>query len=189
MKFFLSDTHFGETRITPAFNPFFRPFKSVEEQDDIMVERINEVVGKNDELYHLGDVAYTVEGISCMDRIKCQNRTLILGNYDVDKPEKMPLLQQAFNNMVFDSSELKVADDIWVHMHHYPTKAVPHMFNIVGHIHGLWKVQPNMVNVGVDAWHFRPVSLDTILFVKTAIEKHYDKNVFPCCDSSTQTKD
>lgn len=103
MIYMTSDSHFCETHITPDFNPFFRPFKSVEEQNEFMIDRVNEVVGEDDELYHLGDVAYTVEGISCMDRIKCKNRTLILGNYDVDVPEKMPLLQAAFNGQVFDS--------------------------------------------------------------------------------------
>ena len=185
--FFTSDSHFGETRITPTFNPFFRPFKSVEEQNDVMVERINEIVGEDDELYHLGDVAYTLDGISCMDRIKCKNRTLILGNYDVDMPEKMPLLHAAFNGQVFDSI-LREFDGVLMYLNHYPTNAVSYAFNIVGHIHGLWKVQPNMVNVGGDAWHFRPVSLEQVLFVKNAIENHYDKNVFPCCDLSTLTK-
>jgi len=193
MTYFLSDTHWGETRITPAFNPFFRPFKSVEEQNETMVERINEVVGENDELYHLGDVAYTVEGISFMDRIKCKNRTLILGNYDVDVPEKMPLLHAAFNGQVFDSM-LRQFEGVLMYLNHYPVNGAkhsadwPHALSIVGHIHGLWKVQPNMINVGVDAWHFRPVSLTEILFVYNAIQHHYDKHVFPCCEPSTLTK-
>ena len=51
--------------------------------------------------------------------------------------------------------------------------------NIVGHIHGLWKVQPNTINVGVDAWNYKPLSTDDIKFVTTAMEKHYDNDVFP----------
>lgn len=193
MKYFLSDTHFDETRITPAFNPFFRPFTSVEEQNEFMVRQINETIGEDDELYHIGDVSVSIEGIAFMDRIKCKNRTLILGNYDVDKPEKMPLLHEAFNGRVFDSM-LDVFDGVTVYLNHYPVNgvkhsaAIPHALSIVGHIHGLWKVQPNMINVGVDAWHFRPVSMTQILFVLNAIQHHYDKNVFPCCDSFIQTK-
>jgi len=52
------------------------------------------------------------------------------------------------------------------------------MFNICGHIHGLWKVQRNMINVGVDAWHFIPVSEEQIIFYMNGIKKHYDANVF-----------
>lgn len=179
MIYFLSDTHWNETRITPEFNPFFRPFKSVEEQNEFMVSRINETITEDDEFYHIGDVSFDVDGISFMDRIRCKNRTLILGNYDVDVPEKMPLLIKAFNNRVFESIGFATGNNHF-HLNHYPVHAVPHAFNIVGHIHGLWKVQPNMVNVGVDAWHFRPVSLTEVLFVKNAIKQHYDKNVFPC---------
>lgn len=184
MIYFLSDTHWGETRITPAFNPFFRPFKSVEEQNETMIANINSIVNEDDELYHLGDVAYTVDGIACMDRINCKNRTLILGNYDLDDPAKMPLLQTAFNGQVYDSM-LRQFEGVTMYLNHYPIKgakhssAMPHALSIVGHIHGLWKVQPNMINVGVDAWHFRPVSLTEILFVKNAMGEHYDENVFP----------
>lgn len=62
---------------------------------------------------------------------------------------------------------------------HYPVDAKSDKMNIVGHIHGLWKVQPNMINVGVDAWHFRPVPETTISFIHNAIKNYYDKNVFP----------
>lgn len=185
MIYFLSDTHWNETRITPEFNPFFRPFKSVEEQNEFMVSRINETITEDDEFYHVGDVSIDVDGISFMDRIRCKNRTLILGNYDVDVPEKMPLLIKAFNGQVFDSM-LRRFEGVLMYLNHYPANgvkhsaAMPHALSIVGHIHGLWKVQPNMINVGVDAWHFRPVSMTQILFVLNAMQHHYDKNVFPC---------
>ncbi|MDI6738323.1 MAG: hypothetical protein QME12_07475, partial [Nanoarchaeota archaeon] len=69
------------------------------------------------------------------------------------------------------------------YLNHYPVNHVPDKFNIVGHIHSLWKVKPNMVNVGADAWHFRPVSEAEILFVHNAIAKgYYDANVFVCCE-------
>ncbi len=185
MIYWISDSHFEETRITPEFNPFFRPFKSVEEQNETMIANINSIVKEDDELYHIGDVSVTVEGIRCMDRINCKNRTLILGNYDVDNSDKMPELMRTFNDRVFESYDLKLDDGIILHMNHYPTKAVEGKFNIVGHVHGLWRVQPNMINVGLDAWHFLPVSLTEILFVKNRIEKHYDANVFPCVAKPT----
>ena len=51
-------------------------------------------------------------------------------------------------------------------------------FNLVGHIHGLWRVQRNMINVSVDAWGYKPISVETILTTKNAIEQFYDGNVF-----------
>ena len=50
--------------------------------------------------------------------------------------------------------------------------------NIVAHIHGTWKVKRNMINVGVDAWHFTPVSEDMIKFQINGIRNYYDENVF-----------
>jgi len=178
MKWFTSDWHFNESRITKEFNPFFRPFSSIEEQNEVIISRMNEMISPDDEIYHLGDVSIDIEGIDLLDRINCKNRTLILGNYDLDDWKKMPILKEKFSE-IYDSLELEV-EGIKIYLNHYPTNMVEDRFNIVGHIHGLWKVQPNMVNVGVDAWHFKPVSFDEIKFVKTAIEKHYDKNVFPC---------
>ncbi len=35
-----------------------------------------------------------------------------------------------------------------------------------------------MINVGCDAWHFKPISIDQVMFSKNGIEKYYDINVF-----------
>lgn len=48
---FTSDHHFGHDNIVDYAS---RPF-SVEEQDGIMIERWNSVVGPNDIVHHLGD--------------------------------------------------------------------------------------------------------------------------------------
>ena len=178
MIFFTSDNHFGETRIGRGFNPFFRPFNSVRQQNEFMITRINACVSRHDELYHLGDVAFNIEGLSCLSEIRCKNLTLIKGNYDVDDPHKMPILERHFKEIA--ESMFLDAGGLQLHLNHYPINAVKDRFNLVGHIHGLWKVQPNMLNVGVDAWHFDPVSIEKVAFTKDAIENHYDKNVFPC---------
>lgn len=178
MKWFTSDWHLNEKRITKEFNPFFRPFSSIREQNELIISNMKKFISPDDELYHLGDVSMDIDGLQLLDEIDCKRKILVLGNYDVDDPEKMPHLKSKFTK-VAKSIKLDIGD-LKLYLNHYPTNMVEDRFNIVGHIHGLWKVQPNMVNVGVDAWHFRPVSLDEIKFVKTAIEKHYDKNVFPC---------
>ena len=175
-KYFTSDWHLNETRIGD-FNPFFRPFRSVQEQNDTIIGNLNDIVQPNDELYHLGDVAMDEEGVKLLDRIKCQNRVLIVGNYDEDKLDQ---LAKYFDD-VREGMDLQVGD-VNCYLNHYPVNGVPDRFNITGHIHGLWKVKPNMVNVGTDAWHFRPVSEKEILFVYNAIKNHYDDNVFVGCN-------
>jgi calcineurin-like phosphoesterase family protein len=181
--FFTSDWHLNEQRIFD-FNPFFRPFKSVKEQNETIINNCNALLSKGDHLYHLGDVGMDIEGIEMLDKIKCKKRTLVLGNYDTDDIEKMAILSKHFDYIVSEDN-IKINNRPF-YLNHYPTNAAKYlqgkderMFGIVGHIHGLWKVQPTMINVGVDAWHFKPISQDTILFQANAIEHYYDENVFP----------
>ena len=54
MIWFTSDTHFGHQNILKYTD---RPFSSVEEMDEALIENWNNRVGDDDEIYHLGDVA------------------------------------------------------------------------------------------------------------------------------------
>ena len=54
--FVTSDTHFGHTKTITDF--IFRPFSSVEEMDEKMIENWNNVVGNKDTIFHLGDFAF-----------------------------------------------------------------------------------------------------------------------------------
>ncbi len=174
-KYFTSDWHFNETRIGD-FNPFFRPFKNIEEQNKVIIDNLNAIVKEDDTLYMLGDVSIDREGVNLLNLVRCKNRILVIGNYDEDK---LALLSPHFSEVVRDM-EIDL-NGLPCYLNHYPVNFREDRFNITGHIHGLWKVKPNMVNVGVDAWHFKPVSEEEIAFVHNAINKHYDANVFVHC--------
>jgi calcineurin-like phosphoesterase family protein len=66
--------------------------------------------------------------------------------------------------------------DCWIT--HYPTKGRRDRFNLVGHIHGAWKVQLNMLNVGVDVHSYRPLDSERIPFYHKAISEYYDDDVW-----------
>jgi len=89
---------------------------------------------------------------------------LIVGNYDkLDTHYYTTYFNELWENLninLFDKT---------IHLTHYPTMAKKEHFNLVGHIHGLWKVQKNMINVSCDAWHFKPVSEKEILFTINSI--------------------
>ena len=169
-RFFTSDTHYGDDR----FNLFYRPFKTVQEQEDYLVEKWNSVVGPDDEVFHVGDFATIDKGLDVVERLNGKIH-LIMGNYDDPRP--MAKLKKLFASVVVNA-DLELKNGETVHLNHYPGNAVEDKFNIVGHIHGLWKVQRNMINVGCDAWNFLPVSEDEIVFCMNAIRKFYDEHVF-----------
>jgi len=175
---FTSDTHFGDDRL----NLFGREilFKTSEEVDNNLIKNYNDRIGKDDLLIHLGDVALNKEGLEKMKLIN-GTKWLIKGNYDnSDATAKFKIsddILKKYFDLVVDDLIIDI-DGEDVFLNHYPSNAKEDMFNIVGHIHGTWKVQRNMVNVGVDAWHFTPISLETIKFQMNGIRKYYDINVF-----------
>lgn len=169
-RFFTSDTHFDDDR----FNLFYRPFKTIQEQEDYLVDKWNSVVGPKDEVFHIGDFATTDRGLEVIKRLNGKIH-LVLGNYDDPRPRKK--LDELFASVV-EKGDLKLKNGEVVHLNHYPAKAVSDKFNIVGHIHSLWKVQRNSINVGCDAWNLTPVSEDEVIFCMNAIRKFYDINVF-----------
>jgi calcineurin-like phosphoesterase family protein len=168
-RWFISDTHFNDSR----FNVFYRPFATLEEQHETITNNWNKLIQPDDEVYHIGDVAIDDDGLKFMDQLNGY-KILITGNYDDPRDKK--LLQSKFNQ-IHNSLVINI-DDKPVHLVHYPVKGLSNMFNIVGHIHGLWKVQRNMINVGVDAWNYLPVSEEQVKFCMNAIDKFYDDNVF-----------
>ena len=50
--YFTADTHFSHKNILLYEN---RPYQSIEEMDNDLIEKWNKTVGKNDTVYHLGD--------------------------------------------------------------------------------------------------------------------------------------
>ena len=180
-RFFVSDPHFQDERLN-LYGRDLR-FKNAKEVDEFIVTKWNETVGEKDLVIVCGDVSMTREGLDTL--LRCNGeKWIVKGNYDTPKEDggtakyeiNDKILSKYFTKVV-DELEIEVGGET-VYINHYPTNAKADMFNIVGHIHGLWKCQRNMVNVGLDAWHFTPVSEDLIKFQMNGIRKFYDKNVF-----------
>ena len=78
--FFTSDTHFWHNNVIKFCN---RPFSSIEEMNDTIIENWNRVVDKNDIVIHLGDFCFC--GSDKFKELveKLNGRIyLILGNHD-----------------------------------------------------------------------------------------------------------
>lgn len=85
--FFISDTHWHHSNIIKYCN---RPFTSVEEMDEKMVQNWNSVVKPSDKVYHLGDVYFPKKANSELFFSRLNGtKVLILGNHDNGKDQTL----------------------------------------------------------------------------------------------------
>lgn len=85
--FFCSDHHFGHANICKFTNKDgskVRPFNSVEEMNETLVENHNKVVRPNDKVYMLGDVVISKKFFPILERLNGK-KSLIRGNHDIFK--------------------------------------------------------------------------------------------------------
>jgi calcineurin-like phosphoesterase family protein len=156
---FTADTHFGHAG---AIGRFKRPFRSVSEMDDALVAGWNDVVGPDDEIWHVGDFAVRVprERVSALLSQLNGRKHLITGNNDgpatLGAPEWASI--EPYADIEVEGTRLILC--------HYPFRTWDGMYkgayNLHGHSHGQLAGLTRQVDVGVDVWNFRPVSLSMI---------------------------
>lgn len=84
---FISDTHFGHANILTFKDNEgkpIRPFISVEDMDETMVENWNSLIKPKDRVYHLGDVVMNRRCLAILERLNGR-KVLIKGNHDIFK--------------------------------------------------------------------------------------------------------
>lgn len=165
-----ADLHLGENRL----DLMGRPFKSTEEHDKTIINNHNSLVSPDDMVVVVGDAVYqkSPESLPLIGKMNGR-KILIRGNHDAVFTDEQ--LKPYFSTIVKDGSGMEMSIggvSCWVT--HYPTTGKKDKFNIVGHIHGIFKFQLNMVNVGVDVHHFYPVNSNKIPFYFNTIKDHYD---------------
>lgn len=83
--FLISDTHFGHVGVTKFLREDgtkLRPWDSVEEMDEAMIQKWNDVVKPQDTVYHLGDVVINRRALKTLYRLN-GDKVLIKGNHDI----------------------------------------------------------------------------------------------------------
>ncbi len=170
--FLTADTHFGEPE--NRLEIMFRRFKSPEHHNQTMINNWNKVVTPEDKVYHFGDFAYD-KSLLTKDFVSQLNGSIILirGNHDTSSPK---LLKSLFTE-VYDSLLLKYKDQTFF-CNHFPSNGKKGFWNICGHVHANWRVQKNMINVGVDAWQYTPIPISDLPKIINAIENHYDEDIW-----------
>ncbi|HEX8481093.1 MAG TPA: metallophosphoesterase family protein [Allosphingosinicella sp.] len=156
--FFTSDTHFGDHR---TLNIWKRPFGSVAEMDLTLVEGWNSVVGPGDTVWHLGDFARRPGEVPGLLAQLHGRVHLVRGNND--PPATAAAAGWA---SVQDYAEIE-QDGHRLVLCHYPFRTWngqhKRAIDLHGHSHGRLKPLPRQVDVGVDVWGWRPVTLAELL--------------------------
>jgi calcineurin-like phosphoesterase family protein len=158
--YFTSDNHFGHSGARGFYR---RPFKSVAEMDQQMIERWNALVRCDDVVWHLGDfaVGQSAERVAQLLTALNGQKHLVMGNNDNEAVIDCPLWSSVQSYI-----EMTVGGDAFV-LCHYPFRTWRDMskgsINLHGHSHGKLKPMPRQFDVGVDAWDFRPVLLADLI--------------------------
>lgn len=156
--FFTSDPHFYHKRVIEYSK---RPFSSVEDMNEKLIERWNSKVRPKDPVWLLGDVIFG--GASKLapiaERLNGEIH-VVLGNHDPFR-----LMANTFTSVQF-YKELRFENQHLVLMH-YPIESWNSMhhgsIHLHGHTHGNSKLTYNRMDVGLDANNWYPVSLEEVL--------------------------
>lgn len=161
MIYFCSDTHFGHANVLRYDR---RPFATIEEHDEALVENWNATVKPNDVVYHLGDVAWgqSAEEIDILLGRLHGVKSLITGNHDGPRVTKSPRW-----SMVSTYHEAKRNGQLICLFHYRMTvwnRSHHGSWALHGHSHGTLPeiFTAKTLDVGIMCWNYRPVSFEQI---------------------------
>jgi calcineurin-like phosphoesterase family protein len=159
--FFTSDTHFGHKNIIKYCN---RPFQTAYEMDEAMIANWNSVVKPTDTIYHLGDFGFTHADkiVNVLKRLNGK-KIFIMGNHD--KQMRDPSIRPFFEEMT-NYKEIYVRNKQKVVLSHYPfaswNGSFHGSFHLHGHCHNTYFGAGRIMDAGVDAHNFTPISYDEV---------------------------
>lgn len=181
MIYFTSDQHWGHKAVIWMSQ---RPFENVHEMNMYMIDKWNEVVGPDDDVYHLGDLMYKMNPNTFIHNVLNNlngNIHLIYGNHDkrhlnkfknhIDFVEKYHELyythEEKEYRFILFHNPIYSWDGMWrnsIHLHghtHYNTNDL--YFESIGH----------KLNVNCEFFDYKPISIVDIInqFKDKKIEK------------------
>lgn len=169
MIYFISDTHFGHRNIIPYCN---RPFSSVDEMNEVIINNWNQKVTPEDTVYFLGDFAFNQTRDSYTNLRKRLNGVihLVLGNHDRVFGWTKELYASISRYKVIEASEgikiLLAHHPLWRKDPYKVLKQTAEAFDIClyGHCHNkIYDDEPsNYICVSLENWNYTPIALSDI---------------------------
>lgn len=155
--FFTADPHYGHAKIIEYCK---RPFVSVHDMNEEMVYRYNNTVPSDGVCVWVGDcfLCNIEHAKAILGRLNGR-KILVRGNHDGSYSR----MYRIGFNLVVDQFRV-VIGDLEVQVIHDPGKSVGNAVVIHGHLHDKrGKQDGRYVHVGVDAWGYRPASVEEII--------------------------
>jgi calcineurin-like phosphoesterase family protein len=173
--FYTSDLHLGHKNAIRFDN---RPWNSIDEMDEGLIERWNKKVSPDDTVYILGDISWYKDIKKTVSLLKRLNgkKILIRGNHDYsNKPELVACFEYIKDYDEIQDGKYNVV------LCHYPILFYKNQrygwIHLYGHLHiGMDEalcnnmihqlkdagINAHMYNVGTMLWNFEPVTLEEI---------------------------
>jgi calcineurin-like phosphoesterase family protein len=133
--------------------------------NEVMIKNWNGKIAPTDIVYHLGDFAMgrAEEVPQIINRLN-GNIYLIRGNHDGNMAD---IYENHFEKVSYDRTiQLTVNNKTRnIYMVHDPQDRKFDRFTLCGHTHDYWRFLPNRLNLSVEQWNYRPVSVEDV--------KHY----------------
>jgi calcineurin-like phosphoesterase family protein len=172
-----ADQHFGHQGILKRG----RPFQTVEDMDDAMIERHNKRVGKKDHVFFVGDFSGSNDEKYLRKIFHALNgqKHLIPGNHDTKQVLNLPWATpvrlnvqlppghdekgEVWEQPVRDSRVIKQGGRKFI-LQHFAPQSWDQMYNgaylLYGHTHGKLPGRGRSIDVGVDSWGYQPITPD-----------------------------
>jgi calcineurin-like phosphoesterase family protein len=181
---FTSDTHYNHGNICSATTQWINPvtcreFESLEKMNAHLVGNINEKVGENDILFHLGDWSFGgFEQIELFrNQIVCKNVHIITGNHDHHIENDREGIQSIFssvnkylNLVVKWNVGTPLMGEQRFALMHFPIASWDNMARGAIHLHGHVHFEADkrigvgkMMDVGVDGNNLYPIDMSEVL--------------------------
>jgi calcineurin-like phosphoesterase family protein len=181
---FTSDTHYNHGNICSATTQWTNPvtcreFKSLEQMNAHLIGNINEKVGENDILFHLGDWSFGgFEQIELFrNQIVCKNVHIITGNHDHHIENDREGIQSIFssvnkylNLVVKWNVGTPLMGEQRFALMHFPIASWDNMARGAIHLHGHVHFEADkrigvgkMMDVGCDGNELYPIEMGEVL--------------------------
>jgi calcineurin-like phosphoesterase family protein len=160
-SYVISDLHLGDEKVLTYVDERgtqLRPFSTMTEYENTIINNWNNVVEDGDLVYLLGDIIVDKEMLPLMDELN-GDKILVGGNWDRGSPKSFARYFKDVRGAVVLPKENLI-------LTHYPIHPISlgvRWLNVHGHLHLYAIDDDRYINCGVEGFNYTPKSLSEIL--------------------------